>query len=216
MLVDYLCLSSFIGFGFGFPLLFSAAEMRLLSALLSFCTQRFLQQAQWIDAFENVAEALKRLLAAVRMVIPDVPEAPKASGVPHSSGTQMLLKDNTLYEGEYRSGNRSGYGKYIYPDGIVYEGQWKDGKCHGQGKRIYKDGSQWVGKFRKGKKWDGLRLVVQPRCIPICRPPMYHGYIGGYIVPGWQRYVDKISLTYGESFIIIVMMYQRPQGRGTG
>ena len=50
---------------------------RLQDVQLSKSNTYFLQQAQWIDAYQNMNEALKHLLVAVRSVIPaEIKEAP--------------------------------------------------------------------------------------------------------------------------------------------
>lgn len=41
------------------------------------------------------------------------------------------------YEGEFKEGVRSGYGKYVYPNGDVYEGGWENNVKHGNGTLTY-------------------------------------------------------------------------------
>lgn len=45
-----------------------------------------------------------------------------------------LLPDCDRYEGQWKDGNRTGYGKFYWADGKIYEGEWKDNKRSGRGK----------------------------------------------------------------------------------
>jgi len=136
---------------------------RVSDFVLSKANVYFLQQAQWIDAFGNMTEALERLLEAVRMEIPKVSEKPKAPGAPHMSGTQLFMKDNTLYEGAVFAGVPHGNGKARYSNGDVYEGSWSQGKRHGQGKLTWNEGGTFTGEFRDDAVWSGIGVVYEKR-----------------------------------------------------
>mmetsp|Transcript_17896 Transcript_17896/g.30586 ORF Transcript_17896/g.30586 Transcript_17896/m.30586 type:complete len:134 (-) Transcript_17896:74-475(-) len=55
------------------------------------------------------------------------------------------------YEGEFRDGVRSGWGKMTFSDdGCVYEGQWVRGLHDGQGTKSWADGIEYVGEWKGG------------------------------------------------------------------
>lgn len=94
---------------------------------------------------------------------------------PHGVG-QMLLKDGSLYQGEWRKGQRHGEGKMIHKSGDFYignykhnrrhgfgeyyyaqskekyVGMWERGRKHGSGEYFYKNGDHFVGHFERDKK----------------------------------------------------------------
>lgn len=45
----------------------------------------------------------------------------------------MLYPSGERYEGEWSSGQRSGWGRMCYGDGSTYEGQWLADRPGGQG-----------------------------------------------------------------------------------
>jgi len=51
------------------------------------------------------------------------------------------------YEGQYKSGKRSGTGKYSWDDGRSYEGSFMDGLAEGEGVEIFPDGSRYEGSY---------------------------------------------------------------------
>ena len=51
------------------------------------------------------------------------------------------------FKGEFRNGEKHGFGVYKYPDGVIYEGFWKFGKRHGKGTLKYVDGKTKSGNF---------------------------------------------------------------------
>lgn len=54
------------------------------------------------------------------------------------------------YIGDFKTGKRSGRGKYLYADGDWYEGDFIDGLFNGVGTMSYKDGSKYSGGYKKG------------------------------------------------------------------
>ena len=55
-----------------------------------------------------------------------------------------------MYEGEFKSGKRQGFGVYMFPSGSPferYEGMWAEGLPNGQGTRIFRSGEKYVGEF---------------------------------------------------------------------
>ena len=49
------------------------------------------------------------------------------------------------YEGDWVTGDMTGYGIRYYNDGSRFEGHWLVDKKHGKGKRIFKDGTVVIG-----------------------------------------------------------------------
>ena len=41
------------------------------------------------------------------------------------------------YEGNFKNGNKEGYGKFIYKNGDLYDGNWKNDIEEGDGRIIY-------------------------------------------------------------------------------
>lgn len=55
-------------------------------------------------------------------------------GLPHGRG-KMVYSNRDVYEGEFKNGQRDGFGKYYYNygDGYLYDGHWRNGKRDGYG-----------------------------------------------------------------------------------
>lgn len=62
--------------------------------------------------------------------------------------------DGTVYEGETRSFEPSGYGAIVYPSGDRYEGKFSFGKLQGNGKFIFSDGVEYSGKWKSVTMYD--------------------------------------------------------------
>ncbi len=61
--------------------------------------------------------------------------------------------EKARYEGNYRDGLRTGYGRMKYPNGDLYEGEWFENKMQGEGTYSYKkSGDIYSGAWRLGKK----------------------------------------------------------------
>lgn len=50
-----------------------------------------------------------------------------------------------LYDGEYKTNKKSGYGCLRYTNGNSYEGQFFSGMKHGKGRLIHTDGTIYDG-----------------------------------------------------------------------
>ena len=62
----------------------------------------------------------------------------------HDRGFYTWTNGET-YDGEWKNGEKNGYGTFNFLDGDgynrdVYVGEWKDDKKHGKGKMIYTNG----------------------------------------------------------------------------
>jgi hypothetical protein len=71
--------------------------------------------------------------------------------VPNGKGTYVYT-NGTVYDGEWKNGNKHGKGKESFKTGDVYEGQWKNGKKNGKVKHIFPDGSNFEGNYKNDKK----------------------------------------------------------------
>merc|ERR1711879_719068 len=67
-------------------------------------------------------------------------------------GTYTWTNGNE-YTGEFKMGNKEGYGSMIWNDGTIYNGNWKNGKRHGYGTIKYaRTGNIYEGEWLNGKK----------------------------------------------------------------
>jgi TPR repeat protein len=57
----------------------------------------------------------------------------------------MHSVNGSVYEGEWRGSERSGYGKLTTEAGVIYEGTWQDGHRKGFGVALRPDGSSYRG-----------------------------------------------------------------------
>ncbi|CAD5123557.1 DgyrCDS11895 [Dimorphilus gyrociliatus] len=64
-----------------------------------------------------------------------------------SDSSQYPLRN--IYDGEWKMGEREGYGVFFYANGARYEGQWKRNAKEGKGKFIFKNGRVYEGEFHK-------------------------------------------------------------------
>ena len=60
-------------------------------------------------------------------------------------------KDGSTYEGDWKNGQRHGYGVWERTDGLRYEGEWEYDKPHGQGVLTTTEGQRRSGVWEKGK-----------------------------------------------------------------
>jgi hypothetical protein len=59
--------------------------------------------------------------------------------------------DGATYEGQFKDGQRHGFGRQIWQDGSVYEGIWRQDKCNGTGRLINAEGHIYFGDWRDDK-----------------------------------------------------------------
>ena len=55
--------------------------------------------------------------------------------------------DGSIYEGEYKDGEKNGHGVYKNASGGFYEGEYKNDKRNGQGVYKWADDSEFKGQF---------------------------------------------------------------------
>ena len=79
------------------------------------------------------------------------------------------------YEGEWKSGKMSGFGRYQYQDGGIYEGEWEDSKMSGKGKYVFlivifmKATSRMMSKKAKGFLPTFLAMFMKEHGRPTVR-----------------------------------------------
>ena len=56
-----------------------------------------------------------------------------------------------IYKGQWRMGERHGFGIQYWPDGSIYEGFWEFDKANGRGRLIHGDGDVYEGDWRDDK-----------------------------------------------------------------
>lgn len=72
------------------------------------------------------------------------------SHLPHL-GPHKILKDGSIYEGQWKHGQRHGRGKQIWKDGSIYEGHWAGDKANGKGRLIHGNGDVYEGEWKDDK-----------------------------------------------------------------
>jgi hypothetical protein len=71
------------------------------------------------------------------------------NGLAHGKGK---AKGKDTYEGEFKLGNKSGKGTYIWEDGGKYSGAYLDDKEHGKGTSVSASGEKYDGDWLNGKR----------------------------------------------------------------
>lgn len=67
------------------------------------------------------------------------------------TGKGILVYENgNFYEGDFKNGKFSNFGKFIFFNGDVYEGQMLENNFHGKGTYTFQNGDQFVGTFFNG------------------------------------------------------------------
>ncbi|SDP29194.1 Uncharacterized conserved protein [Paenibacillus sp. yr247] len=69
-------------------------------------------------------------------------------------------RQEDIYLGQYKNGERSGWGIYTYGSGEVYKGQYSAGKKNGCGIEL-NQGEKYIGEFKNGKP-NGFGTVTAP------------------------------------------------------
>ncbi|XP_018412758.1 PREDICTED: MORN repeat-containing protein 3 [Nanorana parkeri] len=76
----------------------------------------------------------------------------------HGKGTYMCKSTNSIYEGDWKCGKRSGFGTSSVQDPItgeyvkLYSGCWKNNKQHGYGTFFYRDTEYYEGHWKAGQR----------------------------------------------------------------
>ena len=64
--------------------------------------------------------------------------------VPWGRGIQISA-DGSRYDGFWRYGVQSGYGRLVDAEGLIYEGEWQDNKANGYGVYKHYNGNTYEG-----------------------------------------------------------------------
>jgi hypothetical protein len=109
-------------------------------------------------------------------------------GVPLGFGHIDLLRRKERYEGRFQDGYFEGPGKYTYKDDMVYEGEWKRGNRDGSGTRyVVCEGNnyyrpetpKYVSRAKDGTYvWDedqfrGKVPIMDRVCDKVCKGTIY-------------------------------------------
>lgn len=66
------------------------------------------------------------------------------------SGKVKKIYSYGTYIGEWKAGEKNGYGKFTWSDGEEYEGEWLDGVMHGVGTFTWANGNVYKGEWKRG------------------------------------------------------------------
>ncbi|CEP03464.1 unnamed protein product (mitochondrion) [Plasmodiophora brassicae] len=81
-------------------------------------------------------------------------------GLRHGKG--RLLQKTKSYVGEWKMGERHGFGVQVFDDQSSYEGEWRnDVPGGGTGTFFYADGSEYVGQWKGGKRDGKGRMTYE-------------------------------------------------------
>jgi hypothetical protein len=96
----------------------------------------------------------------------------------HGKGSIEYFESGCKYDGEFKDGEKSGKGTFIWPDGQKYEGDFLNDYLHGKGTYIWPSGQQYIGDWIKGKrKGKGiLTLANGQRYEGDFLNDIYHGF----------------------------------------
>ena len=59
--------------------------------------------------------------------------------------------DGSTYQGQYKNGLRTGYGRKVLKTGSVYEGYWENDEPHNHGVFLHVAGGNYIGNWKQGK-----------------------------------------------------------------
>lgn len=83
-------------------------------------------------------------LAAIIPLSKDVP------GDSLGKRTPYTFKSGAVYDGEWKSQQRHGFGVQKWPDGATYVGQWEECCANGRGHFKFPTGDEYFGEFKEG------------------------------------------------------------------
>lgn len=78
-----------------------------------------------------------------------------STGMPHGNGRLEYDKVGRWYEGDWKHGRWTGYGRLSNGDGDFYEGGLKNDHKHGRGVMRFADGRTFVGEYVNGQMIEG-------------------------------------------------------------
>ena len=101
----------------------------------------------------------------------------------------LHFEDGSLYEGGFSSDSMAGKGSLRFPEGRVISGVFKQGYLEGEGKEVWDSGACYEGTFVRSKKQGRGRLIV----------PNHSNYEGGFYKDrfhGFGRLLMKNQTSY--------------------
>jgi len=129
-----------------------------------------------------------------------------------------LYPDGMIYLGDFKNGNRNGFGKVYNPDKSIYEGRWVNNKMDGSGMFIDDRGVKKTGVWKENTY---ISSGTNPGAVPVLaskNPLRQTGCISGDCINGYGTYVYmdgsryigpfKDSLSHGQG----VAIYQHKDG----
>ena len=78
----------------------------------------------------------------------------------NGNGYLLDKKNRPVYEGEFASNKRHGYGKLYYANGEYYEGDFINDKLEGNGSYYFSNGDVWEGTFQNKMK-NGVGVMIK-------------------------------------------------------
>jgi hypothetical protein len=143
------------------PLLFYSVDIEKIRPPAPLSSRRSSQRLAREDHCENmtspgdvaVVKKITGLYVYVGQTLPD-------NDTEHGRGIQTFTSgesEGDRYEGEWRNGNRCGYGVYTWKDGR-YEGELRNGLRHGRGCQNMRDRHFFDGRFFDGEWADDFPL----------------------------------------------------------
>ena len=105
-------------------------------------------------------------------------------------------KNGDIYLGQYKDGERTGFGKQVYADGNVYEGYWKNDKREGYGRSVSQDGGIYRGEFNDDKPngWGSYQYLTVEKYTGEWKEGKVHGL---FVVLSFWTFLDNcITLSW--------------------
>ncbi len=88
------------------------------------------------------------------------------SGSHNCWAEKVLFSDGGRYNGEFRDGEKNGYGSYISTNGEKYDGEYINGKPNGWGIYIYSNGDKYTGNF-KDNLFNGEGVLIKQNGVKL-------------------------------------------------
>ena len=118
-----------------------------------------------------------------------------------------------FYEGNFKNGEKDGYGKQVWNDNEIYEGEWKCAKYDGYGIYYYSNGKKYIGEWRNSMK-NGFGKLIWPNgkiYVGFFKDDQIHGFgiyylfKDCYIINFWKngkrhglgKYIKENNIYYG-------------------
>lgn len=84
-----------------------------------------------------------------------------------ASGFGTVKSKDAVYNGAVKNGKPHGFGQTVTSDGAIYDGEHVNGEFHGRGKLTLSDGSFFIGTMKHNKVYKGTMHFTDGRTMPI-------------------------------------------------